>query len=430
MSCIEMKGKERDKFDDLFRSKLEDFEMDTMPGDWEAIADRLPKEVSVPFRKTLYYWAAAAVVSLLMITGSVYLFNHEQSDLPIAKEIIEHTKEIENHIIEDKKVIAEVSETSVKQDENKTKKMNVSVVRPPAKSQGKRTMISSHANVVPEVNMLSAKKMQTDSIVTADFAQQLLTEDAKTEDIQVLAEKESQNKVLIADATPVIKKKKSTASRKWGFGMGGGGLSIGADNTVPQYMMKSALLTSDQLLSMNAPFFNEELPKTDVHHKTPVSFGLSVSRYLNNRFSLQTGLNYSFLSSEWTTNGSYHGEVKQKLHFIGIPLSVAYKIAEWNRFQVYAAAGAMAEVNVAGKQRSKFFFDDKEISVVSERVRMKEWLWSVNARAGVSYPLIRFVSAFAEVGAGYYFDNGSSIETIHSEKPFNVNFQLGFRLGF
>ena len=34
-----MKDKERDIFDDLFRSKLQDFEADTMPGDWEAIAD-------------------------------------------------------------------------------------------------------------------------------------------------------------------------------------------------------------------------------------------------------------------------------------------------------------------------------------------------------------------------------------------------------
>ena len=48
-----MKDKERDIFDDLFRSKLQDFEADTMPGDWEAIADRLPVKKSVPFRRTL-----------------------------------------------------------------------------------------------------------------------------------------------------------------------------------------------------------------------------------------------------------------------------------------------------------------------------------------------------------------------------------------
>ena len=39
-------------------------------------------------------------------------------------------------------------------------------------------------------------------------------------------------------------------------------------------------------------------------------------------------------------------------------------------------------------------------------------------------------SAFGEVGASYYFDNGSDIETIHSEKPFNVSLQFGFRFGF
>ena len=59
-----MKDKERDIFDDLCRSKLQDFEADTMPGDWEAIADRLTVKKSVPFRRTLRYWVAAAVISL------------------------------------------------------------------------------------------------------------------------------------------------------------------------------------------------------------------------------------------------------------------------------------------------------------------------------------------------------------------------------
>ena len=96
----------------------------------------------------------------------------------------------------------------------------------------------------------------------------------------------------------------------------------------------------------------------------------------------------------------------------------------------YASAGGMAEMNVAGKRRMKLFSDEVEIAKQSEHIRMKEWLWSVNARAGVSYPIIRFVSAFAEVGASYYFDNGSEIETIHSEKPFNMSFSSDFVLVF
>lgn len=130
------------------------------------------------------------------------------------------------------------------------------------------------------------------------------------------------------------------------------------------------------------------------------------------------------------TGAIYHGETKQKLHFIGIPLFLSYKIAEWKRIQFYAAAGAMTEINVAGKLNAKIFVENNEIRHEKKHIRMKEWMWSVNARAGASYPLLRFLSVYAEVGAGYYFDNGSDIETIRSEKPFNVNLQAGFRFGF
>ena len=61
--------------------------MDTLPGDWEAIADRLPGKAPVPLRRTLRYWVAAAVISLLVVSGGIYLYDREMEDLPIAQEI-------------------------------------------------------------------------------------------------------------------------------------------------------------------------------------------------------------------------------------------------------------------------------------------------------------------------------------------------------
>ena len=90
----------------------------------------------------------------------------------------------------------------------------------------------------------------------------------------------------------------------------------------------------------------------------------------------------------------------------------------------------MAEVNLTGTSTTTLYSGTENLGRVRDRVRMHEWYWSVNARAGVSYPLFRFLSAYAEVGAAYYFDNGSDIETVHSDKPFNVSFDLGLRLGF
>ena len=423
-----MSEKERDIWDDAIRSKLEDFEVDTLPGDWEAIADRLPGKAPVPLRRTLRYWVAAAVISLLVVSGGIYLYDMEMEDLPMAQEI-QSSREptsVDTPVVpvektmEQAPVLATIPATTV---------MRAKTVSGAAKAVSEARMTAFRQNVesTEDQPISESEVMYADRSVNKKDSIEPEVERNNEDEIVVL-----KNDVLVADATPVTKKKPGkTASRKWGFGMGGGGLSMGADNLVPQYVTNSSVLKSENLMSLNAFDAEKKEPaKTDIYHKTPIGLGISISRYLNNRFSLQTGLTYSYLRSEWSTNNTYHIENDQRLHFIGIPLSLTYKIAEWNRFMFYASAGGMAEVNVAGKRRMKLFSDEVEIAKQSEYIRMKEWLWSVNARAGVSYPIIRFVSAFAEVGASYYFDNGSEIETIHSEKPFNMSLQFGFRFGF
>jgi opacity protein-like surface antigen len=96
----------------------------------------------------------------------------------------------------------------------------------------------------------------------------------------------------------------------------------------------------------------------------------------------------------------------------------------------YASTGTMVEVNLAGEEKTESFLGSTHTDVTHANVRMKEWQWSVNARAGISYPIFRPISVFAEIGVSYYFDNGSEMETIYSDKSFNLSPQLGFRLSF
>lgn len=411
--------KERDELDDLFRSKLQDFEVDTGPDDWDAIVRQLPDKASVPFRRVLRYWAAAAVIALIMTTGGIYLYNGNTVSHPVAQEIKRQTEAIESLIIEGP-VAAVVAETSPVEKKTFSGRKRGPVARTMMMAATRENPLQrSMAN---ESDKMSEHLSDTSAVVTVE---EVVEDEVVESEIEPI-----HSRSLIADVAPVSKQAKTTSSRKWGMGMGAGSFSTGTSNSVNAYALRSNMLQNESLMFMNAPYADKELPKTDIDHKTPISFGLSVSRLLNDRFALQTGLTYSFLKSDWTTNGPYHGETVQKLHFIGIPLSVSYKIAEWNRLLFYASAGGMTEVNVAGNWKTKMLLNGEEMSRTKEKVRMKEWLWSVNARAGVSYPLIRFVNAFAEVGADYYFDNGSAVETIHSEKPFNVSLQVGLRFGF
>ncbi len=432
-----MKDKERDKFDDLFRSKLYDFEVDTIQDDWEMIADRLPGAVSIPFYRKAAFWGAAAVVAVLMVMGSIFIFEKEQVSPQIAQEIQQKTEELDSRVQE------EIIPTRQKQDITGTSSKEA--IKPViAKTQGQTNKIENSVKLPimegeDDINEEQPTRVGVDEQRISEAASGVEDEvkDAATESPGVIKEVEQP---FIAQVTP-DKSKKEKGPRKWGFGMGAGGLSIGANNIVPDYMVSTMGLRSEDLLLMNAANPNKSLPKTDVHHNKPISFGLGVSRSLNNRFSLGSGLTYSYLSSNWETKDEYHVKTTQRLHFIGIPLSLTYKIAEWNRINFYASTGFLAELNVAGNQKGELLrdamTDDVVIDTNKKSVRMKELLFSANAKVGLSYPVLSFLSAYGEVGASYYFDNGSAFfdkqsdrPTIYSEKPFNVNLQLGFRFNF
>lgn len=278
-----MSKKERDIWDDAIRSKLEDFEMDTLPGDWEAIADRLPGKAPVPLRRTLRYWVAAAVISLLVVSGGIYLYDREMEDLPIAQEIqsSQESTSVDTPVVpiektmEQAPVLATIPAAAVVKA--KAASGAVKVGAKARMAAFRQNVESAEDRPISESEVMSADRSANEKNTVEPEVER------NNDEIVVL-----KNDVLVADATPVTKKKlEKTASRKWGFGMGGGGLSMGADNLVPQYVTNSSVLKSENLMSLNSFDAEKKDPaKTDIHHKTPIGVGISISRYLNNRFSL------------------------------------------------------------------------------------------------------------------------------------------------
>ena len=406
-------NRERDEIDDLFRSKLYDFEAETEAGDWDAVERRLQVGRTVTLRRRLLYVAAAAAIALVIAGGSMYLLR-PQTEQPLVAKHAEQRPAAAQHgsaaEVAPVELIAEVRQTP---SEHRT---HEPAVRP----------ADAPLNVVSSVDDGRALE---EEMTTPDDAAEVETkdDDASTRPEEGFDGGDRNRATGSAAAEAGEKKQKA---RRWGFGMGGGSVSAGTSSTLNTYALKNTPMADHELMFLNSAGFESASPKTNVKHKTPLSLGMSVSYALNSRFALVSGLSYSYLSSSWETADTYHNKTHQKLHFVGIPLSLSYKIAEWKRFNVYASAGAATEVNVAGKLTTDKYMYNELYERESEHIRMKQWLWSVNARAGVSYPLIRFVSLYAEVGADYYFDNGSALETVRSEKPFNVSLQAGFRLGF
>ena len=165
---------------------------------------------------------------------------------------------------------------------------------------------------------------------------------------------------------------------------------------------------------------------TATHH-LPVKLGLSIRYELNERWNLQSGLVYSYLASdleEYKYEGTYI--IKQKLHYLGIPLQVGYRIWENKWFRSYLTAGGQVETLVSGKASIRHSKDGRT-KTSTQNVSDNHLQFSTLASIGIEYAIRKEFSLYAEPGVHYYFKNGNKLQTYYNENPLNINLTIGFR---
>lgn len=143
-----------------------------------------------------------------------------------------------------------------------------------------------------------------------------------------------------------------------------------------------------------------------VHHRQPVRFGLSLRYRLTDRWSIESGLLYTHLSSDITTTVEGATTVtEQRLNYIGLPLNISYDLWKNRSFGLYVTTGGTIE----------------------KQLEASPWQFSINGAAGAEYKFTDILSLYAEPGLGYYFKDGSNTPTIYQDHPLNFNLSFGLR---
>lgn len=215
----------------------------------------------------------------------------------------------------------------------------------------------------------------------------------------------------------------------------------GFSNLAPYASAEMASLPSEKNLSnseepVTTPYQHIMLqninsqPKTDIKHHFPISVGITVQKELNNRLALETGLVYTYLSSDLTAGGAAYYTQNQQLHYLGIPLKLNWNFLKKRYFNLYLSGGGMLEKCVHGELSAQYEMNNRPPFSNDETLHINQLQWSILASAGISFKLASHISLYAEPGIVYYFDDGSDISTIRKEKPFNINLQAGLRFNF
>ena len=163
------------------------------------------------------------------------------------------------------------------------------------------------------------------------------------------------------------------------------------------------------------------------HHYMPISFSLTLKYRLNSRFSLETGVSYSRLKSDFEmgSNGNTINE-QQTIHYLGIPVKGIYNMYTGKVWSLYGNLGVTTEIPVYSPLNTNYYLHGA-LEATDKTLLRAPWQLSVGPGLGVQYNLTPNVGFFVEPSLQYYIPTGSSIETYRTEHPFTFSLPLGIR---
>lgn len=180
--------------------------------------------------------------------------------------------------------------------------------------------------------------------------------------------------------------------------------------------------------------YNQPEVTTEYSHKMPVKIGASIRYDFNKFLGIESGLTYSFLSSDLKTGkeGAVSGWSKgvQSLHYLGIPLNLSFNIFSSRYFNAYVTAGGLMEKCVRGSLKTDEYLDGKYHGSSSTALKQKGLQWSVNGAAGIQVNILPQLGLYMEPGVSHHFSNNSKVRTIYSDKPTDFSLSFGLRYTF
>lgn len=180
--------------------------------------------------------------------------------------------------------------------------------------------------------------------------------------------------------------------------------------------------------------YNQPVVTTEYSHKMPVKIGASIRYDFNKFIGIESGLTYSFLSSDLKTGeeGAVSGWSKgvQSMHYLGIPLNLSFNIFSSRYFNAYVTAGGLMEKCVRGSLKTDEYLDGKYHGSSSTSLKQKGLQWSVNGAAGIQANILPQLGLYMEPGVSHHFSNNSKVRTIYSDKPTDFSLSFGLRYTF
>ena len=445
-----------DPFSEHFRQRLIDKPTTPDANCWNEIEARLPKR-----RVISPVWIGLAVAASVIVAVFILNILRTENKLPDYNEVL---------VLKENDADKKTSEDDLIMDGGIDKE------QPATTSVGGKTLAKTNAPISSSVDY-AEKAEETEKTEPIETAEAKTTETTKMEELTELAElKESEltelaereelteqaelaklaekgrednvdtqknidrlqyrsDENLIAYGADIGRHSEKNKNWLWMTGLGSAGglgylLSSLVGSSPTEFLDYAASTPEDNLTT--APGTDNEIGKeteyvpekeiTDIKTSMPVSFGVIVRKKINKTIGIETGLLYTYLSSDLKISGADYSDATLNLHYLGIPVDLIVNLWDKKQWNIYVSGGGMVEKGLQAVHKKKGI-DGKE------RSRISGLQWSLNGGLGVSYNFYKYMNLFVEPGFSYYFDCNQPISR-RTEDPFSFGIRTGIRYDF
>lgn len=153
-----------------------------------------------------------------------------------------------------------------------------------------------------------------------------------------------------------------------------------------------------------------------IRHFLPLSFGLEISYFPSSRMALTSGLDLSIYNSVRTVRTL--GEMRQRVHYLGIPFKAEWVAWQAGRFSTWLGAGVKVDRCIRAR-------------IGDLSVQDNTFHWSVMADASLQYALTEHLGLYVQPEVSWYFKPTHPVlQTYRTEHPFMFTVGAGLRIGF
>lgn len=402
-----MSEKDIDRFDSLVRETLEDASEPVPESVWEGVSSRLGKRVL--WRRVAISTAAAAAAAGVFFAGTRNSTNNNTIDIVAETQAPDVDSE---PVVQT--LLADIPETEIPgKDEMSSRRVPVTAIKEAAPATDVRETAGDAVEETGETPgdvAVSGEEVSEAAVTTQE------TENPGDEKVEETDE-------FAAMAFEDSRKEQKRQSR--GFSVtASGNMMTNGDAKSPG---------SFHIMRTQGKGSGTSIRRYDNGSDTysvPLTFGVGLRYSFAPRWSVGTGVTYSLLERTFSgqysrmENGvetrAYNGDIRNTLHYIGIPLDLYYDIINSHRLKVYGFAGGAVEKAL----RNSYRMLDSDPFTYRESVDGVQW--SVGAGVGIAYMLSDHVGLFVDPSLRYYFDCDQPV-SIRTQQNLMMGFEIGLR---